>query len=168
MDQYVPRLPSAARGTSLQPRHSCCNSASLTGHAAAKTPSPTSRNDKNKIRASVAPQEGDIVQVLYGATIDDEPGGIVPAWWLGKVATVHPLGAFHAWLEASDAIEPFDASLVCSAVDDDCMDTAEQYDGWMRSANGSYMHKYESELEFYEVDESYVDALDDETDDEIA
>jgi hypothetical protein len=151
----------STRGTSLHLRQCCCNYRTLTRHAAATTPSSIVRNDKNKIRAPSAPQEGDIVQVLHGAMINDESGGIVPAWWLGKVATVHPLGTLYVWLEASDAIEAFASSLVCSAVDDDCMDAAEEYDGWMRSENGTYVNKNESELEVYEMDDSEAEEIDD-------
>lgn len=162
-DQGVPPLPTTARRISFQPRRSCCFRTLTTVRAETQIPSLT-RKEKDKTRDSPVPLEGDIVQVLHGATIDDESGSIVPAWWLGKVVTVHPLGAFHVWLEASDAIEPFGATLVCSVVDDACMDTAEQYEGWMRSANGTYTNEYESELEIYEADDSDVDELGDESD----
>jgi hypothetical protein len=163
-DEAVQLQPSTARCANFQPRRSCCTRTPTTAYAAQKIP-PTSICEKSTIRASLVPQEGDTVQVLHGATIDDASGSIVPAWWLGKVATVHPLGTFHMWLEASDAIEFFGATLVCSVVDEDCMDAAEQYEGWMRLANGSYMNAYESELEFYESEDSDVDFLEDETDD---
>jgi hypothetical protein len=164
-DQAVQLQPSPARSASLQPRRSCCTRTPTTVYAAEKIPSSISQSEKNKIRTSLVPQEGDTVQVLHGAMIDDASGGIVPAWWLGKVATVHPLGTFHVWLEASDASEPFGATLVCSVVDDDCMDAAEQYEGWVRSANGTYMNAYESELEFHEAEDSALDFLEHETDD---